>query len=157
MRRDTMLSATTGILTSCVHEPTIVIARRGDRQDHCICGTVLLATQRWTDTSWYKKLPQLRRNRRHSNQTLYLGKKGSLQKRPQLATVFTYIAGRDAYNVAELPNSRDKTPIAVAQLTPSRPPCEIGVVGLRKLRGCRTHQLDSIEIMTSHLVQSAHR
>ena len=63
--------------------------------------TVMLVTPLWFENSWYKKLTKLRRERRHWNQALYLDKKVSLQKRPRLATVFTFIPGRDAYKTEE--------------------------------------------------------
>ena len=63
--------------------------------------TVLLVTAGLFEASWYKKLAKLRRERRHWNQALYLDKKGSLQKRPRWATVFTFIPGRDAYKTEE--------------------------------------------------------
>ena len=63
--------------------------------------TVLLVTPRWTESSWYKKLTKLRLDRRHWNQALYLDKKGSLQKRPRWARVFTFIPGRDAQKTEE--------------------------------------------------------
>ena len=53
--------------------------------------TMVLVTPRWFEASWYKKLTKLRMDRRYWNQTLYIDKKGSLQKRPRWATVFTFI------------------------------------------------------------------
>ena len=63
--------------------------------------TVLLVTPRWFEVSWYKKLTNLQLERRHWNQAIYLDKKGSLQKTPRWATVFTLIPGRDAYKTEE--------------------------------------------------------
>ena len=63
--------------------------------------TVLLVTPRWFEASWCKKLTKLRRERRHWNQALYLDKKGSLQKRPRCATVFTFSPVRDAHKTDE--------------------------------------------------------
>ena len=61
--------------------------------------TVLLVTPLRFEASWYKKPSKLLRERGHCNQAWYLDKKGSLQKRPQWATFFTFITGKDVYKV----------------------------------------------------------